>query len=190
LLCKKLVVSVAFVKCGGTGGPTGSNDKGPAGINPPIGGRIESRRVAQPMTDPRNVLRKLTRRSPLERRLLFQALVLVPAARLALWFLPFRVVHRLLRTRSRRGAADAGVPPDRIAWAVTAAAARVPQATCLTQALAATALLERYGHEATLRFGVAKDERGGLRAHAWVDSGGQTVIGEARAGEFEAFPAR
>ena len=133
------------------------------------------------------LLRRLASRSAMERRLLFQALLLVPGVRLALWMLPFRVVHRLVR-RTGVAATRDDVPAERIAWAVIAVASRVPHASCLTQALAASALLERHGHEAILRIGVAKDEDGGLRAHAWVDSAGRTVLGEPKAGEFHALP--
>jgi hypothetical protein len=80
------------------------------------------------------------------------------------------------------------VSVEQVAWAVTAVAARVPRATCLTQALAAALLLPRYGHDATLRVGVAKDDRGRLRAHAWLESNGAAVLGEPAPGAFHAFP--
>jgi hypothetical protein len=38
-------------------------------------------------------------------------------------------------------------------------------------------LLKHVGHEAELRIGVAKNERGGLQAHAWVESNGEIVVG-------------
>lgn len=131
-------------------------------------------------------LRKFARSSAVERRLLLQAFVVVPAVRLGLWLLPFRVVHRLVR--DRRVSGRTAVPAERIVWAVTAASARVPRATCLTQALAASVLLPRYGHDATLRVGVAKDEDGRLRAHAWLESGGTTILGEPEPGAFQALP--
>ena len=131
-------------------------------------------------------LRKFARASAVERRVLLQALLAVPAVRLALWLLPFRVVHRLVRDRPVSGRTTASA--ERIVWAVTAAAARVPRATCLTQALAASLLLPRYGHDAILRVGVAKDEDGRLRAHAWLESGGATILGEPEPGSFHVLP--
>jgi hypothetical protein len=79
------------------------------------------------------------------------------------------------------------MPVEPAVWAVRAVAARVPRASCLTQAVAASLLLRRYGHEATLRLGVARRDRG-LQAHAWVESGGRTVIGEPTAGTFQVLP--
>jgi Transglutaminase-like superfamily len=131
-------------------------------------------------------LRKFARSSAVERRLILQSFLVVPAVRLGLWLLPFRVVHRLVR--DRRVSGRTAVSAERIVWAVTAAAARVPRATCLTQALAASVLLPRYGHDATLRVGVAKDEDGRLRAHAWLESGGVTILGEPEPGAFQVLP--
>jgi hypothetical protein len=71
---------------------------------------------------------------------------------------------------------------------VTAVAARVPRASCLTQALAATLLLARHGYAATLRVGVAKNEDGSLRAHAWLESGGETLLGGPDFGTFVQLP--
>ena len=131
-------------------------------------------------------LRKFVGSSAVERRLVLQALIVVPAVRLALWVLPFRLVHRFVRDRhvSDRMTLSA----DRVVRAVAAVSARVPRATCLTQALAASLLLPRYGHDATLRVGVAKDEAGRLRAHAWLESGGATILGEPEPGAFQPLP--
>ena len=132
------------------------------------------------------VLRRFFLSSTVERLLVLQALAVVPAVRLALWVLPFRVVHRFVRDRhvSDRMTLSA----DRVVRAVAAVSARVPRATCLTQALAASLLLPRYGHDATLRVGVAKDEAGRLRAHAWLESGGATILGEPEPGAFQPLP--
>lgn len=130
-------------------------------------------------------LRKFVGSRAVERRLVLQALIVVPAVRLALWVLPFRLVHRFVRGRhvSDRMTLSA----DRVVRAVAAVSARVPRATCLTQALAASLLLPRYGHDATLRVGVAK-EAGRLRAHAWLESGGATILGEPEPGAFQPLP--
>lgn len=113
----------------------------------------------------------------------------VPAMRLALTLLPFRVVHRFLSARVRRyRGRPASESQERIVWAVRGVAARVPYASCLTQALAVTLILARHGHAATLRVGVAKDEHGPLRAHAWLESNGTAILGEPEPGAFTAFP--
>ena len=115
--------------------------------------------------------------------------MVVPLVRVALVLLPFRVVHRAAsRPRARASAPSSPIPIEPLVWAIRAVAARVPRATCLTQALAASVLLRRHGHEATLRLGVARVE-GGLSAHAWVESGGRTVIGEPTPGTFKVLPS-
>jgi hypothetical protein len=53
----------------------------------------------------------------------------------------------------------------------------IPGTTCLTESLAALALLGRFGQSAFLRIGVARDEGGELTAHAWVETEGKPVIG-------------
>lgn len=135
-------------------------------------------------------LRKFAGRSATDRRLLTEALVTVPAVRLALCLLPFRFARRRIgrSVSKRRATTTPEIPAERIVWAVTAVAARVPRASCLTQALAASILLPRYGHDATLRVGVAKDGDGRLHAHAWLESRGTTILGGPEPGAFEALP--
>jgi hypothetical protein len=123
---------------------------------------------------------KFLRLTPADRRLLVSALALLWAVRLALWLLPFRVVRRLFTKRSRPAWRQKEAHPSvvrRAAWAIRAASRYVPAATCLTQALAAQALLSCYGQESRLQIGVARDTQGGLRAHAWLETAGRVVIG-------------
>ncbi|MCC6190076.1 MAG: lasso peptide biosynthesis B2 protein [Anaerolineales bacterium] len=124
-----------------------------------------------------------------ERRAVLQAWALVWSARLGLWLLPFaRVQAWAARMPARSHAAAPGV--ERLAWAITATSRCVPRATCLTQALAGQALLARYGHAAQLRLGVAKAERGGLEAHAWLICGHQILIGGREVERYAPLPAR
>jgi hypothetical protein len=62
-----------------------------------------------------------------------------------------------------------------LAWAVTMAGRHIPDATCLTQALAIHALLTQAGHRARVEIGVAKESR--FEAHAWVTCNGSVVLG-------------
>ena len=137
------------------------------------------------------LLPKLARLESAERLLLAEAAISVPLIRLALTLLPFRLVHRGIAAaalRPRRSRSRDPLTPERIARMVTAVARRVPRASCLTQALAATLLLARHGHTSTLRIGVAKNDDGTLRAHAWLESGGRTILGGSDAGEFTHLP--
>jgi hypothetical protein len=122
------------------------------------------------------------------RSLLLQAWVRVVTVRAALWLLPFRVVHAAVTARAQRVAPPPGQPVDRIVWAVVAASRRVPRATCLTRAFAGTLLLAANGHAASPRLGVAKAGEGRIRAHAWIECGGQTLLGDADMDELVPLP--
>lgn len=125
--------------------------------------------------------------SPGEWRLLARAFSLTLLVRGSLWVVPFRVLRRLLLPR--RSPTPPTAPLDRIVWAVAASARRVPDATCLTQALVAETLLRRAGHDATLHLGVARPAQGaGLEAHAWVESGGAVVVGDGELDRFTRLP--
>lgn len=119
-------------------------------------------------------LRKWLKLSPVERRLLLRAWLLLGMIRVALWLLPFRVVYRL-PARTQSAAPRCSI--EQIGWAVAVAGVYLPFATCLPQALTAHVLLRRNGHAADLKIGVARDDRGRLEAHAWVESTGRIVIG-------------
>jgi hypothetical protein len=109
-----------------------------------------------------------------------QAALVVVVVRLALTVLPSRAVMRAtlgLQRRPPRGDPRGERPTDRIAWAVRVVSRRVPGATCLTQALAAQALLARAGRPSHLQIGVRRDEQGAFRAHAWVEAEGRVIIG-------------
>jgi hypothetical protein len=121
-------------------------------------------------------LRKFLARPPRERRLFLRVFALVAYVRILLWIYPFQVVRgRVQRLGSRRD--RAAVPSALIEWAVPSAARFVPEATCLTQALAATALLEQGGQTAQLKFGVRRARDKSLEAHAWVECDGKIVVG-------------
>jgi Transglutaminase-like superfamily len=110
--------------------------------------------------------------------ILMQAATSVCVVRLALWWIPFRnlrrMVNSLTKTRSR-GAHRFSV--DQLSWAVRVTSRYVPRATCLTQALALHILIKRAGFDSRIRIGVAKRGRH-LEAHAWVESQDRIVIGD------------
>ena len=106
--------------------------------------------------------------------------VVLWGTRLGLWVVSMRTVHRLLgRLMPVRAGWRRSVPvsPERIAGAGWVVSRYVPRATCLVQALAVQRLLEREGHPACLRIGVAKSGRTRLLAHAWAASAGRVVVG-------------
>ena len=126
-------------------------------------------------------LRTCLRLSPSKRRLALKTIGLVALIRLGTWVLPFRTLQRVseyLRRPDRKGQGNAVGAQD-IVWAVCLAARYIPRATCLVQALAAHILLGRHGHPGELHIGVALDANRAFRAHAWVESGGEVVIGQS-----------
>jgi hypothetical protein len=80
---------------------------------------------------------------------------------------------------------------EQVVWAVKVVSRYLPGATCLTQAIAAQALLTHSGFPSQVEIGVAKerkdgrdnatakteDEARGFHAHAWVVCKGQVVLG-------------
>jgi Transglutaminase-like superfamily len=67
---------------------------------------------------------------------------------------------------------------QRIRWAITATAARVPwRAFCFQQGLAAQLMLRRRGIPSVLYYGATQRDLTGLRAHVWVRDGEVDVIG-------------
>ncbi len=52
-----------------------------------------------------------------------------------------------------------------------------PKNPCLIQAAVVQRLLWRKGHPSELRIGVRKEGGKHLEAHAWVESGGEVVVG-------------
>lgn len=100
------------------------------------------------------------------------------AARTGLWIVSFQRLHGAVAFLTRKPPKGGGINSlPRLVWAVSAASRYVPQATCLTKALALHILLKRAGLESSIHFGVAKE---GVRfeAHAWVKSQDKIVIGD------------
>jgi hypothetical protein len=126
---------------------------------------------------------RVWRLSPAERRLLAQALVLLPLTALALWLVGFRRWQAALARWAPLGTPPGGdeVERGRAAARLVDAAARrgVYRATCLPRSLVLWCLLRRRGIDADLRIGVRK-EAGEFQAHAWVEYRG-AVLNDAAA---------
>lgn len=73
----------------------------------------------------------------------------------------------------------------RVAWAVAAAARRVPfAAVCLPQALAAKLMLGWRGIPTTVHVGVRRSGGHELAAHAWLSSGPLVLTGRTEAPQY------
>jgi hypothetical protein len=117
---------------------------------------------------------------------------MVVTVRAALSVLPFRTVLRVAdawASRSRR-VPGSEMERDRMLRSVERAARwLLPAGPCLSQAIVADALLRRRGFDSHLRIGVARGDAGAIKAHAWVESDGEVVIGgEESPADYTAFP--
>ena len=113
-----------------------------------------------------------------DRLLVLKTIATLAFVRLALGVLSVEWL-RAWATRMGRG----GRSVERVTWAVSAAARRLPGCTCLVSALALQRLLSREGHASELHIGVARREVG-IAAHAWIVCRGATLIGESEAGDY------
>lgn len=126
------------------------------------------------------LIRALAWRSPAERRLLAEALLLLPAAATAIRLRSFPKVVGF-------GAVALGkatpVSVRALTSAVLAAARRMPfRALCFEQGLTVQRMLRRRGLDARLHYGIAPGEE--LKAHVWVSVDGEIVHGGESAAEF------
>lgn len=118
-----------------------------------------------------------------ERRILIRVLFVVGLSRAALCVLSADTARRAVA----KAAAGAVGSVEQTVWAVGVVSRYVPRATCLTQALAAQALLTQAGFPSQVEIGVAKDDLQHLRAHAWVVYQGQVVLGGQRLNQYNSI---
>ena len=137
-------------------------------------------------------MRQITRYRQLssaDRRLFFRALFIVVLIRVALWTIPFWQIQKWVDI-ARQPVGNPGLPDrarlKQVAWAVEAAASRVPAASCLTQSMVTQILLGRMGQPSELHLGVARSRDGKFQAHAWVEARGRVINGGAARG-FDRF---
>jgi hypothetical protein len=123
-------------------------------------------------------INKFLNLSSIEQRLLIRTWILLALIRLGMALVPFSTLRKLLyRFRSMLGSVEKEFSEDRLVWSVGVVSRFVPKATCLAQAITTQLLLQQAGHQACLHIGVTEAEKGGLKAHAWVESQGKVLIG-------------
>jgi hypothetical protein len=121
---------------------------------------------------------QLSALDPRERQRVALVGLVVLAMRLGLWLVPYRVLRRMVEVSPRRPRPNPDAPPP--AWIsryIVSISRFIPQATCLTQALAAHYLLRREGFDPQLELGVAR-EGGAFKAHGWVVCRGLVIVGD------------
>lgn len=109
--------------------------------------------------------------------------VLLLAVRASLGVFPYRrvlsSVERLAHRFSARRPHSISEAKSRANVIESTAAHLFPANPCLPQALVVCLVFWRNRLPASLEFGAARSEQGALEAHAWVESEGEIVIGEA-----------
>jgi Transglutaminase-like superfamily len=111
-------------------------------------------------------------------KLFYQAGALLFAARMLVRVMPItRARHALSRVAAvaAPGASAGEADIGRIVWAFETVNRRLGF-KCLPMALAAQALMNRYGHAVRLQIGVTR-KNGSFSAHAWLESGEEIVLG-------------
>jgi hypothetical protein len=115
-----------------------------------------------------------------DRRAVVEASVLLALIAVGLKVFPFTTIRAFVNQYAKAISPSYEVDAARLIWAVTTASRRAPlRATCLTEALAADAMLRRRGLECRLCLGV---HTGGLaadalHAHAWLERQGNVILG-------------
>ena len=121
-------------------------------------------------------MRRLLSIGPSGVALLCGALVTLLRIRILLWVMPWnRIMAAAVGTLDVQSDRPA---VNRLEWAVLAASRFVPQATCLTQALALQRLLARSGYHSSVQIGVRLAD-GRFAAHAWVEHETQSLLSNA-----------
>jgi hypothetical protein len=125
-----------------------------------------------------------------DRRLLVRCAFVLGAMRIALAVVPVRELHARASAAHGRHARG-GAPrhsPERVEWAIRAAARYVPGATCLPQALAAVYVLSRDGRPARVRIGMTMTDDREVAGHAWVETDEGAVLGGKDLDRFAPLP--
>jgi len=120
-------------------------------------------------------LARLRALTPVQRRVLGEALVLLPAACAGLKVAGMRRTRAMLSRVCAKGSAE-GLDAAGIARLVAIAARHGPlRARCLAASMTLETLLRRYGFDAQLRLGVRRHE-GRIEAHAWIEHEGGALM--------------
>ena len=124
-----------------------------------------------------------------EKLLLAEATLLLGVSRLALKFTEFKKVaphlgeHMKKHTDEQTGHCLSEA--KKVRWAVSIMSKYTPwESKCLVQAMAARIMLKRRGIKSTVYLGVARDEKGEMIAHAWLESCGFILTGAKGSDKF------
>lgn len=109
---------------------------------------------------------------------MIEAWFLLWACRIGLWFAPFPRVLAAAQYCASRERPARPLTADEAVRSIARALPYSVHASCLTQALVGWILLTRHGTESRVRIGVSSPAAHGFKAHAWLESGGQVILGD------------
>lgn len=122
--------------------------------------------------------------STMRRAYLREAAIMIIFAAMAVRILPAARVFAWANRPQRRATRFAAVEANWVAWSIGSMSAKPwVNASCLSSALAAHAMLRRRGIISRLCLGVARDGCT-VAAHAWIEVGQDVIVGAAEAGRF------
>lgn len=120
-----------------------------------------------------------------EKLLLFETSVLLSLTYVGLLLLPSRIVVRIASIIAKpRNLQFSPDHESEVVWAVMLISEQLVKVSCLPQALTAQILLARRGISCELRIGIRKTPEGSFEGHAWIERGGQILIGGADSARF------
>jgi hypothetical protein len=112
--------------------------------------------------------------------LLVESLVVLIFVKAGLSLMRFQTLRRRLKRLSSAEESDARDARSikKVVWSVNKVSTYVPfLRNCLNRALATQLLLGRRGQAVDMLIGVASDQDGKFRAHAWIEVDGRIVLG-------------
>ncbi len=115
-----------------------------------------------------------------EKLVFFQSLYWLWYFRVRLHHMPFNSLIQKAKDKSNHcllKSKPTNLTVNRAAWFVNRATHFVPDTTCLVVAFAGKVVLSIHGHETTLVIGVKKGDSNEILSHAWLEHGGQIIIG-------------
>ena len=108
------------------------------------------------------------------------AAFVLPVVRVAAMRVPLPRLRSVLHAALAADGRPASIAARDVGRCVAAVGRRLPGiGTCLTHALVTEALLHRFRLPAEFVIGVERSSEFGFRAHAWVESAGTVVVGDA-----------
>src|SRR5580692_3879825 len=114
-----------------------------------------------------------------------EAWLLIWVCRVGLWFAPFQKVLQFADRCADSFRSRSQLSPESLKRAMAAALPFSWRATCLTQSLAAWIMFTRRGISCRLKIGVASPAHDVFRAHAWLECGGEIVVGDTEIESYE-----